>query len=84
MLSEEGGRYRARTGKFPEILTAIWGLINLKRRAIAAYQQASWPASRMKHLAATRFRPVTTELTLSAPRLNPAAMSTRIQPPTEL
>jgi hypothetical protein len=31
MLSEEGGRFRAPLEKFPETLTAITGLINLRR-----------------------------------------------------
>jgi hypothetical protein len=38
MLSEEGGRFRPPLEKFPEMLAAGWGLINLKRRMITTYQ----------------------------------------------
>jgi hypothetical protein len=37
MLSEEGGRFRPPIQKFPEMLAAAWGLINLKRYMIVAY-----------------------------------------------
>lgn len=38
MLSEEGGRFRPPIEKFPEMLAAAWGLINLKRYMIVAYE----------------------------------------------
>jgi hypothetical protein len=38
MLSQEGGRFRPPTEKFPETLAAAWGLINLKRHMIVAYE----------------------------------------------
>ena len=38
MLSEEGGRFRPPIKKFPEMLAAARGLINLKRRMIMAYE----------------------------------------------
>lgn len=38
MLSEEGGRFRPPIEKFPEMLAAVWGLINLKRYMIVAYE----------------------------------------------
>jgi DDE superfamily endonuclease len=38
MLSEEGGRFRPPIEKFPEMLAAVWGLINLKRRMIVTYE----------------------------------------------
>lgn len=38
ILSEEGGRYRAPVEKFPEVLAAITGLINLRRFMRVAYE----------------------------------------------
>jgi DDE superfamily endonuclease len=38
MLSEEGGRFRPPIEKFPEMLAAASGLINLKRYMIVAYE----------------------------------------------
>ena len=38
ILSEEGGRYRAPIEKFPEVLAAITGLINLRRFMRIAYE----------------------------------------------
>ena len=38
ILSEEGGRYRAPIEKFPEVLAAITGLINLRRFVRVAYE----------------------------------------------
>jgi hypothetical protein len=38
MLSEEGGRFRPPLKKFTETLAAAWGLINLKRYMIVAYE----------------------------------------------
>lgn len=38
MLSEEGGRFRPPLEKFPEMVAAAWGLINLKRYVIVAYE----------------------------------------------
>ena len=38
MLSEEGGHFRPPIEKFPEMLAAAWGLINLKRHMIVAYE----------------------------------------------
>lgn len=38
ILSEEGGRYRAPLEKFPEVLAAVTGLINLRRFLRVAYE----------------------------------------------
>jgi len=38
ILSEEGGRYRAPLEKFPEVLAAVNGLINLRRLVRATYE----------------------------------------------
>jgi hypothetical protein len=38
ILSEEGGRYRAPIEKFPEVLAAVTGLINLRRFVRVAYE----------------------------------------------
>jgi DDE superfamily endonuclease len=38
ILSEEGGRYRAPLEKFPEVLAAVTGLINLRRFMRVAYE----------------------------------------------
>lgn len=38
ILSEEGGRYRAPIEKFPEVLAAVSGLINLRRFMRVAYE----------------------------------------------
>jgi hypothetical protein len=38
ILSEEGGSYRAPLEKFPEVLTAVNGLINLRRFVRVTYE----------------------------------------------